>query len=90
MKLNQRRNKPPFIERSSEVLKLSTKKQHQGTIYRHYLRWREKTGIPLRCDEPLCELHSREPIWNGKPLRLILDHKDGNRFDNNPTSLRLL
>ena len=29
-------------------------------------------------------------VWNGKPLKLNLDHIEGNRYDNHPTSLRYL
>jgi hypothetical protein len=29
-------------------------------------------------------------VWNGKSLPLILDHREGNRFDNTPANLRLL
>jgi hypothetical protein len=28
--------------------------------------------------------------WNGKLLKLILDHSEGNRYDNSPRSLRYL
>jgi hypothetical protein len=73
-----------------EVLVLSMKKQHQGTIRRHYLRWRKEQGIPFRCDEPACRFHNELLEWNGIPLSLTLDHKDGNRYDNAPASLRLL
>jgi hypothetical protein len=29
-------------------------------------------------------------VWNGKPLKPILDHKEGNNTDNYPNMLRLL
>ena len=72
------------------VLTLSPKKRHQGTVRRHYLKWRKEHDIPVRCDEPTCQFHTSSLLWNNRPLNLILDHKDGNRYDNLPSSLRLL
>jgi hypothetical protein len=62
----------------------------QATVRRHYQRWRNRQGLPLRCDNPECQFHTQPLIWNGKPLKLILDHIDGNRRDNRPEMLRYL
>ncbi len=37
-----------------------------------------------------CEICGQLPIWKDKPLTLQLDHKDGNRQNNNISNLRLL
>jgi len=37
-----------------------------------------------------CELCSISNFWNGKELKLQLDHIDGNSDNNNPNNLRLL
>jgi hypothetical protein len=34
--------------------------------------------------------YSQPLVWNGRPLRPILDHKNGNRLDNSPENLRYL
>lgn len=43
------------------------------------------TGIAYRC--AICE---REPVWNGKPLMLTVDHLNGRRNDNRRENLRFL
>ncbi len=73
-----------------DVLVLGTEKKSQGTIRRYYLLWRNEHGIPLRCDNPSCQFHSAPLVWNGLALPLILDHREGNRYDNSPGNLRLL
>jgi len=62
----------------------------QGTVRRHYARWRKEEGIPHRCDEPSCRFYTEPLEWNGKPLPLILDHKNGVRLDNSLGNLRYL
>ncbi|MFF9451360.1 HNH endonuclease [Streptomyces flaveolus] len=42
-------------------------------------------GVPERC--AMC---GTGPQWNGKPLRLEVDHVDGTWWDNRPENLRLL
>ncbi|WP_175409307.1 HNH endonuclease [Streptomyces sp. TRM64462] len=44
-----------------------------------------RTGIPERCT--MC---GTGPEWNGKPLRLEVDHVNGDWWDNRPENLRLL
>ncbi|MFE2278403.1 HNH endonuclease [Streptomyces sp. NPDC059454] len=50
-------------------------------LLRHLLR----SGIPESC--AMC---GTGPKWNGKPLRLEVDHLDGSWWDNRPENLRLL
>jgi hypothetical protein len=75
-----------------EVLKYRRAKRPQGTIRRHYLRWRaaQDPPLPIRCDNPECQFHAAPLVWNGKAFVPILDHVDGNRLDNSPKKLRLL
>jgi hypothetical protein len=64
----------------------------RSTVRRHYLRWRraQNPPLPVRCDNPACRFHTEPLVWNGKPLKPILDHKEGNNSDNRPEMLQLL
>lgn len=73
-----------------DVLVLDVRKKSQATVRRYYLLWRQESGLPLRCDNTKCRYHAEPLSWNGSPLPLILDHVEGNRYDNSPRSLRLL
>ena len=44
-----------------------------------------KIGIDYKCLE--C---GQDPTWNGKPLRLEVDHVNGQRHDDRPENLRFL
>lgn len=73
-----------------DVLRYSPKAANRSTTRRHYKKWRRENGIPDRCDNNACQFHIGLPEWQGKPLALILDHKNGNNRDNNPKNLRYL
>lgn len=67
-------------------------KRRGAIVRRQYELWRgEQTPhLPLRCDNPKCQFHTGPMEWNGKKLRLTLDHENGNNTDNRLENLRLL
>ena len=73
-----------------DVLVLKSMEQGRSTIRRYYHQWRTEQQLPERCDNPECSFHTTPLMWNSKLLKPILDHKNGNRFDNNPGNLRFL
>src|SRR4030042_6643833 len=76
----------------SDVLRYRRKGRHRETVRRHSLRWRQEQDPPLpeRCDNPPCFFYTNPLTWNGKELKPILEHINGNNSDNYPNNLRLL
>ncbi|WP_337288434.1 hypothetical protein [Candidatus Methylomirabilis sp.] len=77
-------------KKQRNVLLYSAKAANRTTVRRQYAAWRKAIGLPDRCDNPSCEFHTAPLIWNGRNLPLILDHKEGNKYDNTPQNLRYL
>jgi hypothetical protein len=73
-----------------QVLVYSLNQPSRRTIRRYYEQYRNKHGMPLRCDIVGCYFHTQPLIWNGKELPLVLDHKNGNYCDSRPENLRLV
>ena len=71
-----------------EVLRFGNRKIDQSKVGRAYARYRAELGIRVRCDNVHCHFHTAPLQWNGESLRLILDHKNGNSFDNSPDNLQ--
>ena len=77
--------------RKRNVLRYTKERAHAGTLRNHYAQWREDQGLPAeRCDIPECMYYSDPLKWNGDPLKLILDHKNGVNSDNRAENLRFL
>jgi hypothetical protein len=88
---NQSPLKPKRITKTwQDVLVLQSMEQGRSKTRRYYHQWRTEQQLPERCDNPECCFHTNPLIWNSKPLKPILDHKNGNRFDNRPGNLRFL
>jgi len=76
---------------SSNVLKLhKTGGPALGTVRRHFLLWLKERGGSEVCDTPTCQFHTGPLVWNDRPLRLHLDHRDGASRNHNPKNLRFL
>ena len=73
-----------------DVLILSRDRRSQKTIRRCFDVWRSENRKPNRCDNPDCKFHLEPLRWNNESLKRILDHEDGNRFNNLPNNLRYL
>ena len=75
-----------------KVLRYQKGRRSQETVKRYFIEWRSQQNppVPTRCDEPSCVYYKSPLIWNGKELKLILDHKNGVSGDNCPKNLQLL
>jgi hypothetical protein len=78
------------MRKELSALRYSRSATSQATVRRQYQRWRAAQGLPIRCDNAGCPFHTEPLLWNGRPLKPILDHVDGNRRDNRPERLRYL
>lgn len=78
--------------KQSEVLRYQKGRRSQDTVRRHYGKWRleQDPPIPERCDNPKCIFNTKSLVWNGKKLKLILDHINGVNGDNRPKNLQFL
>jgi len=76
--------------KETDVLCYSAYKRSNGTVRRYYAKWRGRHGLAEQCDIPTCIFHTNQLQWNGQPLLLILDHRDGNHKNNSPENLRYL
>ena len=73
---------------TDELLRYRPTPVSRASVRRHYAIWRERQGIPPRCDAKDCSFHAMPLEWLGQPLPLVLDHVSGNSYDNSPKNLR--
>lgn len=73
-----------------DVLNYSREGVGQGTVRAHYDEYLVEKGLPKRCEIPICMFHTGPLVWNGLPITLILDHKDGCNTNNSVDNLRYL
>ncbi len=76
------------VKTTAEVLCYKPGKASRSTVSSYYKKWRISQGIPYRCDLEDCQFYNNETRWKDTPLLMILDHVNGNPFDNNPGNLR--
>jgi 5-methylcytosine-specific restriction endonuclease McrA len=76
----------------TDVLVYRAGRRSQKTIRKFYTEWREEQNppLPVRCDIPECFFFTNPLVWNGKEIKLILDHINGVCGDNRTKNLRLL
>lgn len=75
---------------NSEILNYSKRGHNRGTVRRHYRRWRREHSLPDRCDKLTCFYYQNPLIWDHERVPLILDHVNGNRWDDRHENLRYL
>ena len=68
------------IERSPENIFIQNSTAHQKTLRKYFINGEY---VPYKCS--IC---GQEPIWNNKPLTLILDHINGINNDDRLENLR--
>ena len=81
---------PPGTQLPPEEGLIERFKVSRTTVRKYYDQYREGNGLPRRCDNPACCFHTGELVWNGKELRLTLDHIKGVSRGNRPKNLQLL
>ena len=72
--------KAPKINWTDEEIFCENSKASQSKLRKTF---KERNFVPYKCN--VCGL---EPFWNGKPLTLTLDHKNGNNKDNRIENLQ--
>lgn len=76
----QTKKRPPQIKNELVFIK-NSKYLGSSTL----LKQRAKA---LGYIKDICEICGQKPIWNNKPLVLIIDHIDGDRYNHSPENLR--
>jgi hypothetical protein len=89
-KPTRKRTSEPKRPRTWRDVLLFDEKVSRTTVRKYYDQYREGNGLPRRCDNPACCFHTGELVWNGKELRLTLDHIKGVSRGNRPKNLQLL
>jgi 5-methylcytosine-specific restriction endonuclease McrA len=89
-KPTRKRTSEPKRPRTWRDVLLFDEKVSRATVRKYYDQYREENGLPRRCDNPACCFHTGELVWNGKELRLTLDHIKGVSRGHRPKNLQLL
>lgn len=76
------RTSTPFTPNTDEQVFCENSKVTQSCLRNRVLK---KQVIPY-----VCAICGQPPEWNGKPLTLTLDHKNGNRTDNRLENLQFV
>lgn len=74
----------PDKKTSKEILVLQTRTS-RPTPAHQLKRALLEIGITYKCE--VCRL---SPKWNGKPLSLQIDHRNGRRWDSRPSNVRFI
>ncbi len=70
------------------------KRSSEEILVKHEKGWRESSSILRRALKAIGREYKcscgQGSEWNGKPLRLQIEHKNGNNLDNRPNNLEYL
>ncbi len=85
-RITQGRPQPKRRKKAEEILVLMPQGSRR-TPRRLLCRCLLETGVPEKCSTPYCGVATK---WLGQPLKLHIDHENGNPLDNRLENLRFL
>ena len=72
-----------IIKKSSAIQRFLDGKLTDSQVRKSYIR-----NYLIERQNGVCDICKKPPIWNSKPLVLIIDHVDGNYENNSPDNIR--